>query len=198
MATANTLIRLKKSGTSGITPSALEYGELGLNYADGKLFYKKPNGTIGSFSAAATTTESFSTLNVNSTLLLATTPTDILNLTSTGGINILGDGTSKTITIDGTETFNKAQAAFSQANVANTVAYNAVMRTGDTITGDLVINSNTVSTSNGTGSLLVSGGVGVTGNVSVSGYLNLSNTAGGRSGHIFFNEKESSIDFVFF
>jgi hypothetical protein len=81
---------------------------------------------------------------------------------------------------------------------ANTRAYNSVLKTGDTMTGDLVINSNTVSTSNGSGSLLVSGGVGVTGNVSVSGYLNLSNTAGGQGGHIIFNQEESSIDFMIF
>jgi len=81
---------------------------------------------------------------------------------------------------------------------SNTRAYNSVLKTGDTMTGDLVINSNTVSTSNGSGSLLVSGGVGVTGNVSVSGYLNLSNTAGGQGGHIIFNQEESSIDFMIF
>jgi len=81
---------------------------------------------------------------------------------------------------------------------SNTRAYNSVLKTGDTITGNLVINSNAVSTSNGSGSLLVSGGVGVTGNVSVSGYLNLSNTAGGQGGHIIFNQEESSIDFMIF
>lgn len=34
------VIRIKRNGTSSATPSSLEYGELALNYADGKLFYK--------------------------------------------------------------------------------------------------------------------------------------------------------------
>jgi hypothetical protein len=36
---ANT-IKLKRSGTATQIPSSLEYGELAINYADGKLYYK--------------------------------------------------------------------------------------------------------------------------------------------------------------
>ena len=36
---SNTAIQLKKSGATGNTPSGLSYGELALNYADGKLYY---------------------------------------------------------------------------------------------------------------------------------------------------------------
>lgn len=36
---ANT-IKIKSSGTSSSVPLSLEYGELALNYADGKLFYR--------------------------------------------------------------------------------------------------------------------------------------------------------------
>ena len=50
---ANT-IKIKNSGTISATPSALEYGELGLNYADGKLFYKNGSGTIVPFSSGGT------------------------------------------------------------------------------------------------------------------------------------------------
>ena len=42
---ANT-IRIKRSGTASNTPSVLEHGELALNYADGKLFYKDANNVI--------------------------------------------------------------------------------------------------------------------------------------------------------
>ena len=42
---ANT-IKIKNSGTTSAAPSSLEYGELGLNYADGKIFYKNGSGTI--------------------------------------------------------------------------------------------------------------------------------------------------------
>ena len=45
---ANT-IKIKNSGTTTAVPSALEYGELGLNYADGKLFYKNSSNTITEF-----------------------------------------------------------------------------------------------------------------------------------------------------
>jgi len=49
---ANT-IKLKNSGTSTNVPSSLEYGELAINYADGKLFYKDSSGSIVEFTAAA-------------------------------------------------------------------------------------------------------------------------------------------------
>lgn len=42
---ANT-IKLKNSGTSTNVPSSLEYGEIAINYADGKLFYKDSNASI--------------------------------------------------------------------------------------------------------------------------------------------------------
>ena len=101
------------------------------------------------------------------------------------------DGVNNTQNTNITATNTFAQSAYDKAN-------NAVSKSGDTMTGDLTINSGTLSTSNGSGALLVSGGVGVTGNVSVSGYINLSNTAGGPSGHIFYNQDENSIDFVIF
>lgn len=49
---ANT-IKLKNSGTSSNVPSSLEYGELAINYADGKLFYKDSGGSIVEFTATA-------------------------------------------------------------------------------------------------------------------------------------------------
>lgn len=42
---ANT-IKIKNSGTTTAVPTSLEYGELGLNYADGKLYYKNLSNTI--------------------------------------------------------------------------------------------------------------------------------------------------------
>jgi len=43
-------IKIKNSGNISAVPSSLEHGELGLNYADGKLFYKNSAGTIVEFS----------------------------------------------------------------------------------------------------------------------------------------------------
>lgn len=40
------VIRIKRTGTSSATPNTLEYGELAINYADGKLFYKNNLGQI--------------------------------------------------------------------------------------------------------------------------------------------------------
>lgn len=48
---ANT-IKLKNSGTSSNTPASLEYGELALNYADGKLFYKNSSNSIVEFTSS--------------------------------------------------------------------------------------------------------------------------------------------------
>ena len=42
-------IQLKRSGTASATPSSLEHGELALNYADSKVFWKNASNTISSF-----------------------------------------------------------------------------------------------------------------------------------------------------
>jgi hypothetical protein len=39
-------IKIRNSGTSSNVPSALEYGELAINYSDGKLFYKDSSNNI--------------------------------------------------------------------------------------------------------------------------------------------------------
>lgn len=95
---ANTIIQLKKSGLTGNVPSSLNYGELALNYADGKLFYKNSLGSIVNFSSGATT-NSFSTINASSTLILASSATDTLSLAGNNGITITGNSTSKTVTV---------------------------------------------------------------------------------------------------
>ena len=45
-----TVIALKNSGAAGNTPdpSQMTFGEIAINYNDGKLFYKKPDLTLGS------------------------------------------------------------------------------------------------------------------------------------------------------
>jgi hypothetical protein len=47
-----TTIALKNSGSTGNTPivTNLAYGELAINYADGKLFYRTVSDTLGSYS----------------------------------------------------------------------------------------------------------------------------------------------------
>ena len=44
---SQTVIQLKYSTSSGNTPISLANGEIGINSADGILYYNKPNGTLG-------------------------------------------------------------------------------------------------------------------------------------------------------
>lgn len=44
---SNTVLQLKHSTVTGNTPSSLANGELAINTFDGKLFYSKPNGSLG-------------------------------------------------------------------------------------------------------------------------------------------------------
>ena len=48
---ANT-IKIKRSSTPSQTPSSLDYGELALNYADGKLYYKNSSNNIVEFTTS--------------------------------------------------------------------------------------------------------------------------------------------------
>lgn len=40
------ILKVKRSGQAAQTPSSLEDGELAINYADGKLFYKNSSNSI--------------------------------------------------------------------------------------------------------------------------------------------------------
>ena len=107
---SNTKIQLKKSGVSGNVPVDLHYGEPALNYDDGRLYYKAADGSIGYISS----THSFNTINVDSTLLFATSNSDILSIVPAFGISLTGSG--KTITIGDGATSNIAQGAFNHSN----------------------------------------------------------------------------------
>lgn len=50
---ANT-IKIKRNGTSSTVPTSLEHGELAINYADGKIFYKNSSNNIVEFSPSNT------------------------------------------------------------------------------------------------------------------------------------------------
>lgn len=162
-AIANTAIQLKKSGSSGNTPVNLSYGEIALNYADGKLFYKNWLNNIDFIENQDT----FGSINANSTLVIATTPTDVLSIQPGAGVEVVANATSKTITISSAaadsagsyanSAYIKANDAYSLAsnlsagsidnyarphsNAAFDRANNSVLKTGDTMTGDLLINT---------------------------------------------------------
>jgi hypothetical protein len=127
---SNTSIQLKKSGVTGNTPEStdLSYGEVALNYADGKLYYKNALDDI----SYITNQDSFATVSVNGSLILATSSTDILTLTAGNNISLIGNTSTKTITISATgtgviDTFARdtANAAFLEANSAYILAQGA-------------------------------------------------------------------------
>jgi len=97
---SNTVISLKKSSTPLAEPTILANGELAINYADGKLFYKHANGTILPFNT--TGGNAFGTVNANGTLVVAGTSEAILTLISGNNISISADAINDTITIDST------------------------------------------------------------------------------------------------
>jgi hypothetical protein len=47
------VIKLKNSGTANSAPASLEVGELAINYADGKIYYKNSSNVIVEFSSAS-------------------------------------------------------------------------------------------------------------------------------------------------
>ena len=85
-----------------------------------------------------------------------------------------------------------ANAAF---NAANTM----VMKTGNTMTGQLVMAVGVPSTSQNTGSIIINGGLGLSGNVYVSNssYYGFANTSNVSVAKIQYNAACNSIDFVF-
>ena len=93
---SNTSIQLKKSGATGNTPSGLAFGEVALNYADGKLYYKNSLGGTSYISNQF----SFDTINANNSLILATGVSDTLSFVAGNNISISTNTTTKTITID--------------------------------------------------------------------------------------------------
>jgi len=123
---SNTAILLKKSGVSGNTPLNLEHGEIAINYSDGKLYYKNDSGVI----KYITNQDTFGTINSNGQLILATTPTDILNIVAGDHITISTNTTSKTITIDSLVDNNLANSI---ANGTHSLA-NVTIETDGSIT----------------------------------------------------------------
>lgn len=147
---ANTTLQLKKSGATGNVPPSLAFGELALNYADGKLYYKASNGSI-TYIQSGTSTDSFATINANSSLILATSPTDTLSILPGNNITISTDTIGKSITINSTATGGSATDQFARdtANGAVNLAQSAYDY-ANTIPGggggSLVISNDTANT----------------------------------------------------
>ena len=123
MAIANTTIQLKKSNVAGNVPVSLSSGELALNFFDGKLYYKNAQNTINYFAAGIT--NSFATVNSNSSLVIASSNNDIISLASGFDVRITTDVGNKIITLSSAnvawtlanDAFTRADAAFQSANL---------------------------------------------------------------------------------
>lgn len=132
---ANTKIRLNNSGATGNVPSTLQFGELALNYADDKLFYKRANSQIVAINLGqvGSSSDSFSTINVNSSLILATSATDTLSIVPGNNISITANTVSKTITINSTASGGSSLDQFAR-DTANSASSNTIYTQGVDVT----------------------------------------------------------------
>ena len=110
---SNTAIQLKKSGYSGNTPSGLAFGEVALNYADGRLYYKNSGGGTSYIYNQL----SFDTINSNNSLIFAGSGSDTLSFAAGNNITISTNTTTKTITINAIDSTTDA-SAYAHANAA--------------------------------------------------------------------------------
>jgi hypothetical protein len=89
-------------------------------------------------------------------------------------------------------TANVDTTIFSGNVYANGVSANTV-----TVNNQLIINSNTDSTTTTTGTFITAGGVGIAKDLTVGGNVQLADSTGNAKGLINYNDTSSSIDFRF-
>lgn len=135
---ANTTIQLKKSGVSGNVPSLLDHGELAINFYDGKLYYKNAANVI-TYISSGIPTNSFATVNANSSLILASSNNDTLSFAAGNNITISACTSTKTITINAQDA-DVDQFARNTGNSALTLAQDAY-NYANTISGGAAIDN---------------------------------------------------------
>lgn len=107
---SNKIILKKSSVVNKIPiPADLEYGEVAINYTDGKLYYKDNTNQIQHFLASFTGGASgpnFSTISVSGQdLVVAEVNSDTLNLIAGQGIVLTTDSATDSITISSNVSF---------------------------------------------------------------------------------------------
>ena len=98
-------ILLKKSSVTGKIPltTDLQYGEIAINYADGKLYYKSNAGSVGILNP--TESDNFKTIAVSGqSNVVADNPTATLTLSPSVGIDITTNAATDTITFAHSDT----------------------------------------------------------------------------------------------
>lgn len=199
---ANTVIQLKKSSIPSASPASLANGELAINYADGKLYYKNVAGYIVELTSSGGGNY-FGTVNANGTLVIADTTGDVLTLVAGSGIQITGDAINDSITISATPGGDTtvAAAAYDKANAANIIASSAYDKANaaNVLAFNTGIGANNwANTKLSNATVTLAGSLTTTGNVTVLGnsyyaYANSTNTFA----YSFYNVTSQSIDTVF-
>jgi len=83
--------RLKRSNTAGQTPASLEDGEIAINQADGKLYYRTADGGVDNFAALPAT---------DSTMTGVLTVKPVVGPAAPdGSVQVIGDNTNAAVTI---------------------------------------------------------------------------------------------------
>jgi hypothetical protein len=171
-------ILLKKSSVTTKVPALidLDYGELAINYTDGKLYYKTASNTVKSF------TEDSSVVTLTGTQTLTNKTIDLTSNTLTG-------------------TLAQFNTALSDDDFA---ALTATQTLSNKTLTTLNVSSATESTTTTTGAGIIVGGLGVGGNINSGGYVSAAGdiTAGQRfnfstNAYMEYNTVADSIDFVF-
>jgi len=150
----NTVITLKKSATPSAVPASLANGELALNFADGKLYYKSANGSIAAISSGAAAGDNFGIVNANGTLILSDISGDTVTFLPGDFITITGDAINDRVTIGANVkvVYDTANAAYNFANslsisgASAQAAYDAANQAG-VIANAAYGNANSVSIS---------------------------------------------------
>lgn len=101
MSTTSSAIKLKKSSVPEKVPqtSDLDFGELAINYADGKLYFKNSSNEIDFFTAAVDQGNAFTTIAfTEEDNIVADSSTDTLNIASNDYITLSTNASTNTIT----------------------------------------------------------------------------------------------------
>ena len=187
MAIANTILIHKKSGITGNTPSSLANGEMALNYADGKLYYKNSTGKIAYF-YGANNGPSFATANINNTLIIASIPNDTLSIVGSANVTVSACTVTKTVTISSAGSFGPTGATGATGLTGATGAASTVAgATGATgLTGATGAASTVAGATGATGLTGATGAAstvaGATGATGLTGATGAASTVAGATG----------------